>query len=285
MKLPVLFRSRSFAALALVASGLSLVQNVSAASTPGPVVIPGGAVTTPYVITTPGTYVLGGNRTMNDVSKHAIEIKAPDVTLDLGGFTLAHGAPAVGAGTLVYIPATENVEIRNGTLSNAAKQGIGAFAGKGLRVIGVRIVSADTAGILTTVPNTLIDKCHVADTKDGIAAVGLGTLVTDCTVSGCSIAGVSIAHGSRIVRSVVNACVTGMNLTAYSTASDCSVSGSTSRGIYASGSTLRNVDLSANAVGVQCSAETMVVIAASRITNNTTNIQGIYTNGGLNVIQ
>src|SRR5688572_4273273 len=53
----------------------------------GPKVIPGGTFTTPYVISAPGAYVLGGNRTVS-ADTNVIEITAPDVTLDLNGFAV-----------------------------------------------------------------------------------------------------------------------------------------------------------------------------------------------------
>lgn len=288
MKRSVLSLPRSFATLALLASGLSFVQNAFAAqaSTPsGPVVIPGGNVTSTYVISAPGAYVLAGNRTLTDVTKHAIEIKAPDVTLDLGGFTLAHSAVAGGTGSLIYCAATENLEVRNGTLSNAAKQGIVALAGKGFRVLDVRVATAGGMGIQTNVPATQIDRCNVSDTASyGIWALGAGSLITDCVFNGCQ-TGVQTSFGSRIARSVVQGGSTGLDVGTGSTVADCtvSVSGAMTRGIAAVNATLRNVDVTGAQWGIWCNS-TNVVITGSRISGNTLNVYGTYTDAGGNYI-
>src|SRR5689334_15138430 len=103
----------------------------------GPTVIPGGTFTATYVISAPGAYVLGGNRTVTGFVD-AIEITAPDVTLDLGGFALDQLS---GGKRGVQIVAAENVEIRNGSILHSLT-GIDAQSGKGLRVINVRFVGA-----------------------------------------------------------------------------------------------------------------------------------------------
>lgn len=43
----------------------------------------------PYKISQPGSYRLAGNLTIADANTNVIEIKAPNVTLDLNGFTLS----------------------------------------------------------------------------------------------------------------------------------------------------------------------------------------------------
>jgi hypothetical protein len=281
----------SFAALALAALGLSFVQNASAAqsSTPsGPVVIPGGIVTTTYVISAPGSYVLAGNRTMNDFTKYAIEIKAPDVTLDLGGFTLAHSTAAGPSQVAtVNIPATENVEIRNGTIADAPYVGIYANSGKTIRVIGVRIVSARNIGIVAYAQAPLIDRCHITDATHGIvlsASNQLG-LITDSVISGCINTGVSMGGAGRIVRLVVQGAATGIIAGVGASVSDSTVMGTTQVGIIAQGATLRNVDVVNNVKGVHCQPNSVNVFAGCRITNNTTQVYGNYINAGGNVIQ
>ena len=272
MKLSVPFLPRSFTTLALLVSGLSLVQDASAAS--GPVVIPGGTVTNTYVISAPGSYVLGGDRTLNDRTKDAIQINAPDVTLDLGGFTLAHGTGIGGSACLVNIPATENVEIRNGTLANASSWGIRAVQGKALRVSGVRIVSAYIA-VATSAPAASFEKCHIVDAGNlGIYATGTGVLITDCMFSDCGTA-VDVAKGARIVRSISHGGGTGFKVGQFSTVSDCTVTGASVYGIYSSAATLRNVDVCGNATGVYAS---YTVILGSRINSNST--ANVTANGG-----
>lgn len=252
----------------------------------GPTVIPAGTFATSYVISQPGAYVLGGNRLLTDPTKHIIEINAHDVTLDLGGFSLAHpagGGASQGHG--VYVPATENVEIRNGSIVNAAEFGIAAFSGKGLRVIDVRVVSAEQAGIASIVAAGHIDRCEIADSRYGILAAGMGSLVTDCVVSDSADVGVQVTMDGRIIRSNVRGGNVGIALSGTSSVTDCAATGAVFCGVAASGySTIRNTDMVGNGKGL-VSGSTAVVLIGSRISNNTTNVQGNYTNGGGNVVQ
>ena len=66
-----------------------------------------------FRITAPGSYYLGGN-ILGVVGKHAIEIAASGVTLDLMGFDL-RDVPSSLDGVRVSVVA-ENVHIRNGSL-------------------------------------------------------------------------------------------------------------------------------------------------------------------------
>jgi hypothetical protein len=250
----------------------------------GQTVIPGGSFTTAYVINQPGSYILGGNRLVTDATKTIIQITAPDVTLDLGGFSLSHPGGSNNAGFGIHLTAPENVEIRNGSIVNAAKYGIYAALGKGLRVVDVRIVSARSIGILNYADSSLIDRCAVADSEVvGIYGKGTGLLVTDCVISDCGM-GAGLDSG-RIVRTVVTGCRVGMTL-ASTAAVDCSVTGAIQVGFLTKAkSTLRNVESMGNAVGV-FSTDASTVIFGSRITNSTTIVtQGPYINGGGNVIQ
>jgi hypothetical protein len=270
----------------LLAAGLAIAPLglFAAASSAGQTVIPAGTFTTPYVISQPGSYVLGGNRLVSDPTKTIIQITAPDVTLDLGGFSVAHPGGSNSTGFGIHIPAPENVEIRNGSVVNAAKYGIYAGLGKGLRVIDVRVVSARSIGIIYVADSSLIDRCEIADSEiAGILGEGDGSLVTDCVVSDCG-TGIKLSL-SRVVRTVVRGGRVGMSL-GSSTAVDCAVTGATTAGVFATtNATLRNVELMSNAVGV-FAVNTSVVIFGSRITNNTTkNLEGTFTNGGGNVIQ
>jgi len=264
----------SIAPLGLFAAASSIAQTV----------IPAGTFTSPYVISQPGSYVLGGNRLVSDATKTIIQITAPDVTLDLGGFSLSHPGGSNSTGFGIHIPAPENVEIRNGSIVNAAKYGIYALSGKGLRVIDLRVMSAHSMGIVYGADSSLIDRCEIADSETaGILGEGAGSLVTDCVVSDCG-TGIKLSS-SRVVRSVVRGGRVGMSL-GSSTAVDCAVTGTLTVGVFATtNATLRNVELMNNAVGV-FAVNTSVVIFGSRITNNTTkNVEGTFTNGGGNVIQ
>ena len=261
------------AALALVAPGSGLAQKV----------VPGGNANDTYTISEPGSYVLGGNRVMNDPGKHIIKITAHDVTLDLGGYMLSFaGSSSYRA---VFIPSSENVEVRNGTIAKGFF-GIDAQAGKGLRVVDVRFVSQSFGGIQSYASATKIDRCVVTDAPNhAIWTNGAGNLITDCMVNGPGM-GITVDAGSRIIRTVVHGGTVGFTLGFDSTLSDCTVRATTQRGVHAvQRSTIRDLDAHLNAVPVYISAGASVVIKGSRITSNASGVQGAYIDGGGNVIQ
>lgn len=251
-----------------------------------PTVIPGGAFASTYVISSPGSYVLGGNRSAN-TSIYVIEIAAPDVTLDLNGFKLSNvvGGSKVGGG--IHVPTPENVEIRNGTIADAGNFGIRAKAGKGIRVTDVRVAGADYAGIYLETAAAQVDRCNVTDSVDyGIWASGGGALITDCVVNGLANAsGVTVANGAKVLRTTARGCAKGFQVFS-STAVDCIATGN-SVGFHLSDcATLRGIESIKNTAGAFTN-ETSNLIVGSRITNNTNTFSGLpyYTNGGGNMIQ
>lgn len=273
--------------LALLPAALFAAAGNSGTPTPTtPTVIPGGSYATSYVISAPGAYVLGGNRSAN-TAIYVIEIAAPDVTLDLNGFRLSNGPGGSNLGGGVYVPAPENVEIRNGSIVDPGNFGIRAKFGKGVRVNGVRVAGALVAGIEIETAEAQVDRCHVMDSGTyGIHLIGGASLVSDCVVGGKSSAvGVTVDNGSRVMRTVVRGCGSAFILT-DATAVDCIASGSQIGFHLLVGATLRGVESIKNTTGVFTSQLTNVIIGG-RISGNTQNWGngGIYTNGGGNVIQ
>lgn len=157
----------------------------------GGTAIPGGEVNAPFTITKSGYYYLTGNRLITTTSKPAIEIKCADVTLDLNGNTVGQ---KVAAGSLesviIRIVDTENVEIRNGSITGASGRSIAAetlSGGGSLKVTQVRF-----AGCVY-----------------GVAASGIGSLyITDCTFDG---SGSTVVYAENLSESlnVLNSRFTG----------------------------------------------------------------------------
>lgn len=260
-------------------------------STAAPTVIPGGSFTSTYVISAPGSYVLGGNRSAS-TGMFVIKITAPDVTLDLAGFRLSNPTPNTSgpAGATIhggiYVPTPENVEIRNGSIVDAGNYGINAGNGIGVRVVDVRVASTKYAGIHITAGSSQVVRCQAVDPgHQGISAWGDGALVSDCVVSGAATTGVSVAKGGLIVRTVARGCAAGFNMWTAATAIDCMASGGTVGFHLNAGCALRGIESINNTEGVAAWSLNSV-ITGSRIMNNTTNITGnnLYTNGGGNVI-
>jgi parallel beta-helix repeat protein len=92
--------------------------------------IPIGPLTTPgqfeatYWISEPGSYFLTGNMD-GEADKIGIYVDAPDVTIDLGGFTMT-GAPLVSlAWPAIYVGSgNTNIEVRNGTIAEWTGGGV-----------------------------------------------------------------------------------------------------------------------------------------------------------------
>lgn len=282
MKLQSLLLSLALLPVALFAGN---PNSGGTTSTPtGPTVIPGGAFTTPYVISAPGSYVLGGSRTVT-AQVNVIEITAPDVTLDLGGFSLSQTGNFNNVAG-VYVTPSDNVEIRNGSIVNVSSYGVYAANGSGVRVFNVRVVGPCVIGIVLNVTGGHIDHCYVTDCSfSGISADGGGTLVTDCTAVGVNSVGtgIGVQNGARVIRSVARGGKWGFYVGAGATAVDCTASGSAS-GFVMNGGTLRSVDVFNNTLGVDTQSP-VNVIKDSRIAFNTTAINGVYTNGGGNILQ
>jgi parallel beta-helix repeat protein len=158
-----------------------------------------GIVTTPgndnatYRITQPGSYYLTGNITSN--YKHAIEIDADDVTLDLMGFRLWSSYRVIMGGNTDFdgihiLPGRRNIEIRNGTIASersgdtiqTMRRGFrhGIYAPEDttpdpdlkcyqLRIIGVRVMNSRGSGVYLEGMAQLVKDCSaVNNTETGI---------------------------------------------------------------------------------------------------------------------
>lgn len=89
----------------------------------------------PITIDQPGSYFLTGN--LDSGANTAIAVLAPDVSLDLMGFTLSGtGANGIGVGSV------PGATIRNGRISGFT-HGIGLFRSKGAMIEGIQISGAD----------------------------------------------------------------------------------------------------------------------------------------------
>jgi parallel beta-helix repeat protein len=128
--------------------------------------IPGGAQSTSYVITKPGSYYLAGDRSMTaDIT--AIIVNVPDVTIDLNGCTLSYTGGSTANG--IEIPATSNVEIRNGSINDVPGDAIRAVNGSVLRIVDVHVANAGKFGLNSTTGLTAVDRSDFSNCgMDGI---------------------------------------------------------------------------------------------------------------------
>lgn len=116
--------------------------------------------TSPYTISAPGFYYLGGNLSGR------IYITSSNVTLDLMGFTMSGSGVGSGTGITISSGPWKNVEIRNGTIRNFV-DGIGAYfvdpPETCHRIINVRVIE---------------------NTDKGIRLAGFGHIIKGCTAYG-----------------------------------------------------------------------------------------------------
>lgn len=155
--------------------------------------IPGGSQSTPFVINKPGAYYLAANRVMTATGLNAIQIEAPDVTLDLNGFTLSFtNINGTGYGIMIT---SENVEIRNGSITTVPYGAIRSVGGAATRVIDVRV--SDSAGIQLVSSASLVERCHIIDSRgQAVLLGGHGCTLKDSHIYYVEpFAGSSTSHG------------------------------------------------------------------------------------------
>jgi hypothetical protein len=138
--------------------------------------IPGSATPTgTYVITSPGSYYLTGDRHANG---GGITVTVDNVTIDLNGYSLIGGGYDIYTG--VYMNLENNVEIRNGTIRNfqAAIYESNSDA-RNHRVIDVRAVSNSKKGIHLNGSGHVVKDCTASDNgasaSDDVYGIYVGT--------------------------------------------------------------------------------------------------------------
>lgn len=277
------------AALALFAPASALAQKNSGTTTPtGPTVIPGGTVSTTYIISKPGSYVLGGNRHMTNRLDDIVQITARDVTLDLNGFVLSHspGTASTENGSGIWVESTENVVIRNGSIVTAARAGIAAIGGgKGLWISDMRVIGPMADGIYITCAAAVVERTHVSDAgEDGIQFWGSETgRADDCVVSNSTSGGIIAFTGTLVRRAMISGGGTGVTLYPNSTLESSLVMSATGTGVTAAAdTTVRDCHITKNKVGL--SAMGGVALYGNRFSQNTTHVSGAYINAGGNVL-
>lgn len=169
-----------------------------------------------FTITTPGSYYLTGNVTVN--YGHGILINSSDVTLDLNGFRIASTNTSQANGTAVFVSSGSRLTIRNGNI-----KGDGFSRG----ISGDYIMN-----------QTLVENIHISAVSGTAIALGyfenLGAqnIVKNCTVKSCN----SGIFAEEVVECSVNQAkeygIVAQNAT------NCSVGSSESSGIEVIGNAI-----------------------------------------------
>ncbi|HYD02050.1 MAG TPA: right-handed parallel beta-helix repeat-containing protein [Phycisphaerales bacterium] len=212
-----------------------------------------GTATGRYRITRPGSYYLLDN--IGGISgRHAIEIAASDVTIDLCGFQLS-GVPASGAfdGISVAAGGLTGLTVVNGTVRNWGRHGVN-FATNNPECCRVHAVhAANCSGV-------------------GIAA-GDRSIVSDCSGTGCGSSGVTAGFHSTILHCVGKSNgFTGISGGGDTLISHCSASDNGTVGIGASGGCV--LMCSANGNGTDGISATQGTISGCNAKGNSTGIRG-----------
>ncbi len=187
-------------------------------------VTPGDAPGLPITISRPGKYLLRSNLELPNADTNGIEIRENEVTIDLNGFriigpNLCTGCPVTscsnfgtGVGIVSFPPQGVNCEVRNGTVTLAANDGIrlGEFA----RVEDVRVLSSGAHGIhvggSSEVRNCTLRANSLPlgdpDAPAGWPAIetGVDSIATGNIVTCSGLDGISVGVGSLVADNVIN---------------------------------------------------------------------------------
>ena len=226
----------------------------------GPDTTPGNPATI-YQITQPGSYYLTGD-VAGIVNRHGIYVSAPDVTIDLNGFTLRG---VVGAAHGIYMSSdARNLVVRDGHLTGW-DDAIAGLSGSGSRYERLTIDGGRGQGIVTG-NSCVVSDCTVRFCADTGINAGFYSTVTDCSVSG---------NGSGII------------LLSNGTATDCFVHNNEIYGISAgSRSLIRGNHCVLNGLDNTSGAGIHTAGQLTRIEGNSLvqNERGIHVTGTRNVI-
>lgn len=267
--------------------------------------LPGGGPT--YVITNPGSYYLTGNISVTNPGFQGIVVDAPNVTIDLNGFTLDGGG--VGDDAIVSHPFNnvDGLVVKNGTISNWVKEGIDGYSSKGMRVENVRVRNSVAGYGIITGTGSVIVGCTVSGSAVGVVTTP-DCSVQDCTAIGNTNGGFSLGSGSTAVRCLAagsvtapapgfflgNGCVitastaranNGIGIDAGNdcTITDCSATSNTSSGIRMSaGGTIQGTTAARNSVHGIISTNGGTIITQCAATGN--GVDGIRAGSGCLVL-
>lgn len=174
----------------LIDQSRALAGNVTPGDTPG----------FPITISQPGSYRLAGNLTIGDHYTNVIEVRAPNVTLDLNGFTVA--GPNVcglaangtvqcslpGSGAAVRAMPTSPVASSAITVMNGTIRGMGGpaidlvtAASDGSRVSGISAIG-NSYGIFVSTSSIVCQ--NIVNTNQGVGVrAGGASMVLDNVIS------------------------------------------------------------------------------------------------------
>ncbi|MDX2114591.1 MAG: right-handed parallel beta-helix repeat-containing protein [Planctomycetota bacterium] len=204
--------------------------------------LPGGG-TFQHVISEPGSYYLTSDLVASAGGITGIAVFAPNVTIDLNGFTLQGAGPQGQGAAAVSLAGTPGCTVRNGRIDGWVV-GVQA-AGSTNCVIRDLTVSNGGEGIQGSA--VVIERCHAVGLSVGFRFFENG-LISDSTARDCSFG--FVCRASTVIRCAAESCGTGFNSFGAAHFESCKASAS---GIgfeaFGSGATLTNCTASASFLG------------------------------------
>ncbi len=147
----------------------------------------------PVGISEPGSYRLTSDLVVT-AGIDGVVIGADNVTLDLNGFTI-FGSGEVGLNDGISIIASDNVEVRNGTVRGFLRHGVFSLTATRSRAIGVRAIGNNANG-LNLEGNALVDGCVALDNGIFGIRVGAGSLVINSVARSNTDVGLALSSPS-----------------------------------------------------------------------------------------
>ncbi len=147
----------------------------------------------PVVINEPGSYRLTSDLVVTP-GIDGVDIGADNVTLDLNGFTI-FGSGEVGLNDGISIIASDNAEVRNGTVRGFLRHGIFSLTGTRSRAIGVRAIGNNANG-LNFEGTAFVDGCVALDNGIFGIRVGAGSLVINSVARSNTDVGLALSSPS-----------------------------------------------------------------------------------------
>lgn len=230
-----------------------------------------------YIINQPGSYYLTGLSIVTGDTV-AILINAPDVTIDLNGFSIVRGGSDASTKPLIRVSAASytNVVIKNGTLKSAGSHGIELASNS--RVENVTVVNPAGHGIYAYGSRNTVVGCIVDNpTQDGIN-VGPDSQVIDSTVFSPGQHGITTSTNSEVRSSKVHsASQNGFNVAFGTLVQDCTATNCTAFGIAAQLNT--GAQRIMNNTVTNCGSGGIRVYGSSQVVGNTVNGSGLAAPG------
>jgi parallel beta-helix repeat protein len=240
----------------LIAAAMLMFSNPAAYAAGQPVEAKSGAVSKaasplypqvscsgyPLIISQPGSFILNGNITLS-CGVDAIDVKADNVVIDLGGYTIT--GTGSGSGIGINGPTHSNVTVRNGSVLKMGGGGIDL--GASATIEEVTASSNGTSGIL--IANGIIREVHANfNGTTGISATSTNTELSDSEVTGNS-NGVMMSGSTLLRNNIANNQFDGI-VSVESVISNNRVHNNGRRGIVATGQ-ISNNEIARNLVGIE----------------------------------